>query len=201
MRRSRPKEMQTKIAQGECHLRDSSIGCRSRGLIRRHYDWDNCWALHPAIFCPGEWMTTDTISGKNRNIHAYKGAFGCTVAGMGIAPGGLVAVSCVPANNGGSRQNVSTPAPSTTTSVTTPSAAATTAAPQPAATVTEPPIATGPVLQPMEKSGVMLETKARHTVCQWLDDSVACLGDFTDPRGQPANLVSVNLLRYAIRLW
>ncbi len=112
-------------------------------------------------------------------------------AGMVSLPG-LVAVSCAPANNGGSRQNVSTPAPSTTTSVTTPSAAATTAAPQPAATVTEPPIATGPVLQPMEKSGVMLETKARHTVCQVLYDSVACLGHFTDPRGQPANLVSVN---------
>ena len=48
------------------------------------------------------------------------------VAGMVSLPG-LVAVSCVPANNGGSRQNVSTPAPSTTTSVTTPSVAATTA--------------------------------------------------------------------------
>ena len=180
MRRSRPKEMQTKIAQGEGHLPDSSIGCRSRGLIRRHYDSDNCWALHPGL-CPGEWMTTRPFQERIGTSMRTKAPLAALAAGMVSLPG-LVAVSCAPANNGGSRQNVSTPAPSTTTSVTTPSAAATTAAPQPAATVTEPPIATGPVLQPMEKSGVMLETKARHTVCQVLYDSVACLGHFTDPR-------------------
>jgi hypothetical protein len=58
------------------------------------------------------------------------------------------------------------------------------------------------VLQPIGGSGVILETKARHTLCQVVADKVSCLGHFTDPvEGKPANLVAVDsagALQYGI---
>lgn len=40
---------------------------------------------------------------------------------------------------------------------------------------------------------MILESKSRHLLCQVLNDSVACVGRFTDPQtGVQYNLVSVN---------
>jgi len=110
---------------------------------------------------------------------------------------GLTGTGCGATNHDGPRQTTSDRTPPLTTETSTLTPPPVTTGPTPYMR-TAPPVAGATQPKPMRPnggSGVILESKSRNLMCQVLDDSVACVGRFTDPQtGVQYNLVSVNAL-------